>query len=65
MGRRGGRRTTRKGLTLTAIAVGLAVTVLALALVAWPRKRFLPALGLAGIVAAALIFIAFLANTLN
>ena len=54
-----------KGLTLTAIAVGLAVTVLALALVAWPRKRFLPALGLAGIVAAALIFIAFFANTLN
>ena len=54
-----------KGLTLTAIAMGLAVTALALALVAWPRKRFLPALGLAGIVAAALIFVAFFANTLN
>jgi drug/metabolite transporter (DMT)-like permease len=54
-----------KGLTLTAIAMGLAVTMLALALVAWPRKRFLPALGLAGIVAAALIFVAFFANTLN
>jgi len=54
-----------KGLTLSAIAMGLAVTVLALALVAWPRKRFFPALGLAGIVAAALIFVAFFANTLN
>jgi len=54
-----------KGLTLSASAMGLAVTVLALALVAWPRKRFFPALGLAGIVAAALIFVAFFANTLN
>jgi hypothetical protein len=54
-----------KGLTLSAIALGLAVTMVAVALVAWPRKRFLPALGLAGIAAAALIFVAFFANTLD
>jgi hypothetical protein len=33
--------------------------------VARPRKRFLPALGLAGVAAAALIFVAFFANSLN
>ena len=54
-----------KGLTLTAVALGLAVAVLAVALAAWPRRRFFPALGLAGIVAAVLIFLAFVANTLN
>jgi len=54
-----------QGLTVTAVVLGLVVAVVALALVAWPRRRFLPLLGLAGIAAAVLIFCALFANSLN
>ena len=54
-----------QGLTVTAVAIGLVVAVVALALVVWPRRRFYPLLGLAGIGAAVLIFCAYFANSLN
>ena len=54
-----------QGLTVVAVVAGLIVGVLALLLFAWPRPRFYPLLGLAGIVAAVLIFCAFFANSLN
>jgi hypothetical protein len=54
-----------QGLTVTAVVVGVAVAVIALVLFVWPRRRFSPLLGLAGIAAAVLIFCAFFANSLN
>jgi hypothetical protein len=54
-----------QGLTVTAVVVGLVVAAVALVLFVWPRRRFYPLLGLAGIVAAALIFCAYFANSLN
>jgi hypothetical protein len=54
-----------QGLTVTAVVVGLAVAGIALVLFVWPRRRFYPLLGLAGIAAAVLIFCAFFANSLN
>jgi hypothetical protein len=54
-----------QGLTVTAVAAGVVVAVVALVLFVSPRRRFYPLLGLAGIAAAVLIFCAFFANSLN
>jgi uncharacterized membrane-anchored protein len=53
------------GVTVAAVAVAIVVSVLAVLLAARPRKRFLPALGLAGLVGAGLLFVALFANSLN
>ena len=53
------------GVTVAAVALALVVSLLAVLLVARPRKRFLPALGLAGLIGAGLLFYALLANSLN
>ena len=54
-----------RGVTVAAIAVSLTVSLLSVLLAARPRKRFLPALGLAGLVGEGLVFYALLANSLN
>jgi len=53
------------GLSVAAVALALAVSLVAVVLAARPRKRFLPALGLAGLIAAAVVFAALFANSLN
>ncbi len=54
-----------RGITVAAVALALVVSFLAFLLAARPRKRFLPALGLAGLIAAGLLVYALLANSLN
>lgn len=54
-----------QGLTVAAVLAGFLVCLLALSLIPRPRRRFLPALGLAGLFAAGLIVAAFIANTAN
>jgi hypothetical protein len=53
------------GWTVAAVVAGLVVTVCAAMLVARPLKPFLPLLGLGGLVAASLLFVALLGNSLN
>ena len=54
-----------RGLTAAAIACGVVVSLFAALVASRPARRFLPALGLGGLVAAGLSFVAYFANTLN
>ena len=53
------------GWTVAAVVAGLAVAMCAAVLAARPLKRFVPLLGLGGVLAAVLLLIALAGNSLN
>jgi hypothetical protein len=53
------------GLTVAAVVAGLVVMVCAALLSARPLKRFLPLLGLGGVLTASLLLVALAGNSLN